>query len=45
MPTIDISALGNILLIGMAVTFAFVWVFIQMSAQRDLRGTSYRKPT
>jgi hypothetical protein len=43
MPTIDFSAIGNVLLGGFAVTLAVVWLVMYMSAVRDLHENSPRR--
>ena len=43
MPTIDISAIWNTLLTGFAVVFAVIWLFIHMSAVRDLRESQPKR--
>jgi hypothetical protein len=42
MPTIDVSAVVNVLLGGLAVVFAVLWLFIHLSAGRDLHQSSPR---
>jgi hypothetical protein len=42
MPTLDINVVANTLLGGFAVVLAVVWVFIHLSAMRDLRKSSPR---
>ena len=42
MPTIDISAVANTLLGGFVVILAVLWVFIHLTAVRDLRKGSPR---
>ncbi len=36
MPRLDINAVGNTLLVGFAVVLAVLWVFLHLSAVRDL---------
>lgn len=40
MPTLDIHAIGNTLLGGLAIVLAVLWVFVHLSAVRDLRRSS-----
>lgn len=40
MPTIDINTIGNTLLGGFAVVLAVLWVFVHLSAVRDLHKSS-----
>jgi hypothetical protein len=42
MPTINISLVANTLLGGFAVVLAVLWVFIHLTAVRDLRKSSPR---
>jgi hypothetical protein len=43
MPTLDIHAVGNTLLGGFAVILAVLWVFVHLSAVRDLHKSSLGK--
>jgi len=40
MPTLDINAVGSTLLGGFIVILAVLWVFVHLSAVRDLRRSS-----
>lgn len=40
MPTLNISAVANTLLGGLAVILAVLWLFIHLTAVRDLRKSS-----
>jgi hypothetical protein len=43
MPTLDIHAIGSTLLGGFAVILAVLWVFVHLSAARDLHRSSTGK--
>lgn len=43
MPTLDIYTVGNMLLGGFAVILAVLWVFVHLSAVRDLHNSSLGK--
>jgi len=43
MPTLDMNAVWSTLLGGFAVILAVLWVFVHLSAVRDLRGSSTGK--
>ena len=40
MPTLNFSAMGNTLLGGFAVVLAVLWVFVHLTAVRDLHKSS-----
>jgi hypothetical protein len=44
MPTIDIRPVVNVLITGLPIVLALVWVLIHMSAVRDLHDAWPKRP-